>query len=324
MDTRSRRAAAPPAGELAAKLRVTAAALRCATRKELSARFRAVNPATPFDLDRSHKWLQGRARPRGSQLYEDWARVLGTARPAAWLAACTVDAFIEEVVRLLDADPALLRRAALAAGRPAPAAEPEAPALPEGLFACYSLAWSPYFAGQLIRGSLVLGPGARGQPEARYAEAGPEGPVCFVGTALAAPRTLNMLLAAPGMAPVFLCLHRPGVPAAGLCGLLAGSALLAEDQRPTASRFAAIRVPDGAPLAATNRYLPADRASVAADLAALGLAGAAVAEVAAAVCEVVLGARLDDVAAAAQTRLGEAAARLWLGAGGAPSLGAAA
>jgi hypothetical protein len=35
---------------LAQKLSVTAALLGCATRKELCARFRAVNPATEFDL----------------------------------------------------------------------------------------------------------------------------------------------------------------------------------------------------------------------------------------------------------------------------------
>lgn len=317
MDGRRSGAAAPPlassAEELAAKLRVTAAALRCATRKELCGRFRAVNPATPFDLERSHKWLQGRARPRGPQMYEDWARVLGTSRPAAWLAACTVDVFVEEVARLLQADPAQLRLAARGAVRPSAPGATAAEA-PSGSYACYSLAWSPYFAGRLIRGSLMLGPGGRGPAQACYAEAGPEGPVRFTGTAVVMPRTLNMLLAAPETSPVFLCLHRPGPPAAGLCGVIAGSALLAEDQRPCASRFAAIRVPDGAPLAATNRYLEADRASVAADLAGLGLVGAEGAEVASAVCDLLLGPGLDQVAATAQTRLGEAAARLWLGA----------
>ncbi len=48
----------------ATKLRLTAAVLGCRGRKEFCARFRAVNPGTHFDLDRSHKWLQGRALPR--------------------------------------------------------------------------------------------------------------------------------------------------------------------------------------------------------------------------------------------------------------------
>jgi len=46
------------------KLSITAAILNCATRKELCARFRNVNPATEFELERSYKWLQGRALPR--------------------------------------------------------------------------------------------------------------------------------------------------------------------------------------------------------------------------------------------------------------------
>ena len=34
------------------------------SRKDLAGAFRRVNPATSFDLDRAHKWLQGRAQPR--------------------------------------------------------------------------------------------------------------------------------------------------------------------------------------------------------------------------------------------------------------------
>ena len=58
--------AEPSRRGLAAKLRITAALLGCATRKELCARFRSVNPATEFDLERSYKWLQGRALPRSA------------------------------------------------------------------------------------------------------------------------------------------------------------------------------------------------------------------------------------------------------------------
>src|SRR5688572_12584306 len=100
------------AHEFPAKLRLTAALLGCATGKELCARFRAINPARAFDLERSRKWLQGRALPRQAQVYEDWAKLLGTARGGDWLAACTVEAFLEEVSGLFDADPGdLLRRA---------------------------------------------------------------------------------------------------------------------------------------------------------------------------------------------------------------------
>ena len=55
----------------AAKLRMAAAALGYTSRKELCARFRAVNPATQCDLDRLNKWVQGRALPRAASVYAD-------------------------------------------------------------------------------------------------------------------------------------------------------------------------------------------------------------------------------------------------------------
>ena len=83
--------------DFGAKLRITAAVLGCASQKDLCARFREVNPGTTFELDRSYKWMQGRALPRSARLYEDWAALLGTGRPVAWLQSCTVDEFLELV-----------------------------------------------------------------------------------------------------------------------------------------------------------------------------------------------------------------------------------
>src|SRR4030095_10089810 len=61
------------AREIDRKLRLTAAFLGAATRKDLARAFHRVNAATPFDVERAHKWLQGRATPREPQVYEDWA-----------------------------------------------------------------------------------------------------------------------------------------------------------------------------------------------------------------------------------------------------------
>ena len=69
--------------DFGAKLRITAAALGCASQKDLCARFREANPGTIFELDRSYKWMQGRALPRSVGLYEDWAALLGTGRSIA-------------------------------------------------------------------------------------------------------------------------------------------------------------------------------------------------------------------------------------------------
>jgi hypothetical protein len=70
------------------KLRVTAAFLGAVTAKDLAAAFRRANPVTSFDVERAHKWIQGRARPRESRLYEDWAKVVDLDRPGAWIADC--------------------------------------------------------------------------------------------------------------------------------------------------------------------------------------------------------------------------------------------
>ena len=68
------------------KLRVTAAVLGLITRKDLAAAFRRVNAATTFDIERAHKWLQGRSSPRDARLYQDWVLVLGIDQSAEWIA----------------------------------------------------------------------------------------------------------------------------------------------------------------------------------------------------------------------------------------------
>ena len=149
------------AHELPAKLLLTQELLGCNSRKELCARFREVNPRTEFDLERSHKWMQGRARPRSARVYDDWAHLLGTERPPAWLAACTVDAFVDEVCRVFAADPEeLKRRAGLDQPRAGAALAGGAVHYVCGAYAAYSLAWSPYHRGQIIRGSLLIEPAA--------------------------------------------------------------------------------------------------------------------------------------------------------------------
>ena len=83
--------------DFGAKLRITAAVLGCASQKDLCARFREANPGTIFELDRSYKWMQGRSLPRSAQVYEDWAKLLGTGASAAHLQSCTVDEFLDLV-----------------------------------------------------------------------------------------------------------------------------------------------------------------------------------------------------------------------------------
>ena len=80
------------------KLCLTAAVLGAVSRKDLAAAFRRVNPGTPFDLERSHKWLQGRAQPRDARLYDDWAVLLAIGRPGAWIAGCGIEDFVDALI----------------------------------------------------------------------------------------------------------------------------------------------------------------------------------------------------------------------------------
>ena len=83
------------AQDIGQKLRVTAAVLGTITRKDLALAFRRVNRATSFDVDRAHKWIQGRARPRELGLYEDWAKVVDLGRSGQWIADCVLEDFIQ-------------------------------------------------------------------------------------------------------------------------------------------------------------------------------------------------------------------------------------
>jgi len=301
---------------LAPKLRITAAALGCTTRKDLCARFHAVNPATGFDLDRSHKWMQGKAAPRSSRVYDDWALVLGTTRSGAWIASCTVDAFIDEVSRLFDADAATLRGIGAS---PAPRAtrRPQGGAV-DGQFmpayACYSPAWSPYFSGHLLRGSLRIGILRGGERQLTYRENIAGAVVEFTGLVEGAGQTLVALLRTPGCPlPLFFSFYQPGTPASALVGIMAGNTYLAQEARPTSCRFVAIQVPHADVLDASNRYFEPSRGAVARDLSALGLPDHAAAEAEVAVLAALHeGTAIDQIAFTEQIRVAGPVDRGWL------------
>lgn len=300
---------------LPAKLRITATVLGCTRRKDLCARFRMANPGTEFDLERSHKWMQGRAAPRSSRVYDDWALVLGSSRPGAWIAACTTDAFIEEVARLFEADPATLR--GIAAGRqaaPSVAEHGVAGAAAATAYACYSPAWSPYFRGQLLRGSLYLGTRRGGDRRLVYRERIGDTQIEFRGIAEVAGRTMSALLHAAGDGlPLCFSMYQPGTPASALAGVMAGSTYLAQEARPTTCRFAAVQVPQPAALDASNRYFRPRPGAVADDLMALGLARATATEADAAVLALLRdGAAIDQVELSEQTRIAEAVDLGWI------------
>lgn len=267
--------------DFAAKLRITAEALGCSGRKDLVARFRAANPATTCDLDRLHKWMQGKARPRSGQVYDDWAKVLGSARPGAWLLRCPLEEFRAEVIALHGARALSPARPLPAAREPRAAAEagPARASLMGGVqhlcghYAAYSHAWSPYYRGALIRGALHIAPTARDGLAATYTESLVGGAVRLACDRLILGQSLHMLLREPGAElPVFMSLHLPRPPASVLCGILSGAAFVSPEPTPTASRIVMVRVPGEAGLEESNRYLMPEPGAIARDLRALGLA----------------------------------------------------
>lgn len=268
----------------AAKLRATMAAIGCRGRKELCARFRAVNPATHCDLERLHKWFQGKAVPRSSAIFVDLAAVLGSTRSGEWLATCSVTDFIAEAGRSTGRPVAELQ---VAASLPAESASARSPpplvggvrAL-AGTYACYSRSWSPHFHGKLVRSSMVCASSANDVLRVEYAEHIAGRSVTMAGELVARGRTVHVLLhESDGQMPLFLCLHLPGPPVTALCGVLAGMAFISHEPLPSMSRFLALRVRQNvAVLRTTDRYMDADRAVIAADLQSVGIAEAAARE----------------------------------------------
>lgn len=251
--------------EIADKLRLTMQALGCSGLKELCGRFRAANAATYFDVQRSQKWLQGRAEPRFPEVYQDWAKVLALPRDGAWIAGCGLEEFRAELLSRFGPRP-------VPAVRPSPRSSSTLGVEIAGHYAAYSLAWSPHFRGRVLRASLQLSRLRIGTLAAEYRENLPIGPAVFRGEAAIAGRTLHLPLhdAATGL-PLFMSFALPGPPAAVMCGVQCGAALLSHSAEPAAGRILLVRARGTRDPRAGNRYM-APGESIAADLAALGLA----------------------------------------------------
>lgn len=265
------------ANDFPIKLRLTALVLGCSNRKALCARFRQVNPTTQFDLERANKWMQGRAVPRSAEVYADWARVLGSARPGRWLADCPLEAFEEELRVLfgprVDALAAEIGAASRPfGGGPGWTGSGDGEFAPAGHYACYSHAWSPHYRGQMIRGALAITDGRRGDRDACYTERLLGRDVLFSGPVQQVGRTLHVVLRGPAcVSPLFLSVLMPGPPCSVLCGILSGATAVGPEPLPSATRIVAVRVPAGA--TPSNRYFTPEPGAFAADLDALGLAG---------------------------------------------------
>jgi hypothetical protein len=262
----------------ARKLGLTAAVLGCSTRKELCARFRALNPATEFDLERSFKWLQGKSLPRSMTVYDDWARLLGTARGGTWLAGCSVEAFAEEVCALFQADAGELQaRAAVFLGEKAVNGDGLS-----GEFVCYSWAWSPFRQGLLVRGELGLRPAASGKVGAVYSERLDGHLGEFRGSGARSGRTLHLTLSGAEGEHMAQSLLVAGRPSDCFCGLIQGFTVAGTTEEVSVSRIVGMRLPERGG-AQGLAYLAPEQDAVVADLGQCGYAAGITAALAEAV-----------------------------------------
>lgn len=249
--------------------------LGCDSQKALAALFREADPNTDFDIARSYKWMQDRAVPRSAKLYEEWGRLLDVGRSGGWLAACDLGDFVAALEARHGAAAATLRAAAGIAPDAGAVRGPRG-FLP-GRFAVYSLAQSPHFHGQLIRGDLRISPAGEAEPghPARLRERFAGLDVAWSGAIEPHAQGLSADLRSEcgTFAPVSLALLTPTIPGSLLVGLQMGFVSLQPGaQRPYATRIAGVRVRGDADaaLARGNRYLPADE-EIGDDLAALDL-----------------------------------------------------
>jgi hypothetical protein len=259
---------------IAEKLRLTSAVLGTAARKDLAAAFRRANPETSFDLGRADKWLQGRSHPRQVGVYDDWSKVLDLDRPGAWIAECDLPAFVDHICARHGIDRKELERrveprtAVSSSGR----ADQLSGAMPAGSYACYSNALSPYYRGQLIRGtlSIQLEPRSHGLM-ASYSEMLPTGRFLAKGPIAHTKRGLyGHLQEAGGDAQFFFCLFPPSPPGSVLAGYMCAATIIGPDPQPSVTRILIVRLlnPDGPP-GDWGGYLPSE-GSIVEDLSRLG------------------------------------------------------
>lgn len=148
-----------------------------------------------------------------------------------------------------------------------------------GAYACYSHAWTPYFEGRIVRGSLIIGAAAgRHGPMATYGKRLALGHVHLSGPVRVINRTIYLdLIDAGEEFRLSMCLFTPGTLANVLAGVMFGATLVDVEPQPAATRVVMIRIPAGgaAQLEDSDRYIDLAEEPLSHDLGALGLSAAA-------------------------------------------------
>lgn len=299
-----------PVRSLAAKLQLTRLALGCSTQKELVARFAAVNPATAFTAQNAYKWLGGKAMPRVSSVYEDWAQILGGRLAAPFIAACSFEEFAEALRERFDIPEAALRAVRVEASFPVGSAARDLEGAPpagnggsapngaadgayrldllgrpdtgrgglllEGTFMALSRAWSRTQEGRLVLGAARIAGRSEGGLGIDYMERVLGRRVPFTGPVFADSHAVQAVLdCRPTGRFYFLALQFPAFPANVIGGLLCGTVLHDPEVRSVCSRFVLVRnhALGWEELQARCGYVDADAGTLGRELGALGYVG---------------------------------------------------
>ncbi|QCI67851.1 hypothetical protein [Phreatobacter stygius] len=239
------------------KLRLTSLALGCSTSKELCARFAAVNPETAFTVQNAYKWVRGKATPRLSSVYDDWARILGGGLAASFVAASSFDEFAQTIRGHLPVPDAALAKLRLDHPTPPPLTPPVGEASARTvvrqpswrpnhwLAGCYlviSLSWSQAEMGNLILGRAEITPADGDDFAVRYTESLFGQDITMSGPMLCDGRTAQAALRCSlSLRTYFLALRAPSPPANVVGGILSGAALHDFEARSMAGRVVLIR-----------------------------------------------------------------------------------
>lgn len=271
-----------PNRQLAAKLQLTAAALGCTTGKELCVRFAAVNPATAFTVENAYKWMRGKARPRMSSVYDDWAAVLDIGLAPQFLAAASFEAFAEALrPHVFLSDETIAGIADGAARVEADAATPGGASwrsehILVGRYLAISPAWASTRRGSLIAGPVDIAARPGGALALNYREHLFGQTVEMSGRLAVDGRTAQCTVNCSSTGRLFyFALIVPAPPGSLVGGLFCGNALHDPDARPTACRIVFIRdrALGSEALQDRARYIDADAAALAGELEALGYGG---------------------------------------------------
>lgn len=284
--TRSSSALKPEQGKvLANKLRLTSLALGCSTNKELCARFAAINPTTAFVAQNAYKWLSGKAMPRVSSVYEDWAQVLGGGVNAPFIASSSFDEFAAVLSELFSVPERALNNLRQEIGPPLMLSVNEsqdsnealAPLRPSdqfliGNYLAISPAWSRGEANKLILGVAKIEANGSKCLQVTYSEALFSRKVVMNGILVCDGRSAQSAMTCTlTRRLIFLAMHVPPPPANLIGGILSGAAIHDHEARSLAARIVLVRSHvDGAVLPELSGYITAQASVIAEKLDALG------------------------------------------------------